>query len=96
MDDRNTAKCRNEIAYRALLESIRDRALRFLQVAPAMERRGEIQLLSRTSAISACEPEICSIELATRTDTVTVRCHTCKRGGLWRIPEQESPYVECP
>ena len=90
MDDRKAAKRRKEIAYRELLESIRDRALRFLQVAPAMERRGEIQLLNRTRDISACQPEICSIELAAGTDLVRVRCHTCKRGGLWRIPGQGS------
>ena len=90
MDDPNAAKRRKEIAYRELLEAIRDRALRFLQVAPAKEHRGEIQLLSRTRDISACQPEICSIELENRTDLIRVRCHTCKRGGLWRILKQES------
>lgn len=86
MDDR---KRRREQAYRDLLHTIRDRALRFLQVAAAMESRGEIEPLTRSREISACQPEICSIELLTRNDLVVVRCHTCKRGGTWRVPERE-------
>ena len=86
MDDRNAAKRRKEIAYRNMLDAIRDRALRFLQVAPAMERRGEIEVIARTREVTACKPEICSIELAKRADLIIIRCHTCKRGGSWRAP----------
>ena len=78
-------KRRREQAYRDLLESIRDRALRFLQVAPAMEDRREIEVIARSREVSACDPELCSIELMKRGDRVIVRCHTCKRGGTWRI-----------
>jgi hypothetical protein len=78
-------KRRREQAYRDLLESIRDRALRFLQVAPAMEDRREIEVIARSREVSACDPELCSIELGERGDRVIVRCHTCKRGGTWRI-----------
>ena len=83
MDDR---KHRREQAYRNLLDAIRDRALRFLQVAPAMESRGEIEVVTRSREVTACQPEICSIELVSRGERVIVRCHTCKRGGIWRIP----------
>jgi hypothetical protein len=78
-------KRRREQAYRDLLESIRDRALRFLQVAPAMEARREIEVIARSRAVSACDPELSSIELVKRDERVIVRCHTCKRGGTWRI-----------
>ena len=82
LDDR---KRRREQAYRDLLESIRDQALRFLQVAPAMEDRREIEVIARSREVSACDPALCSIELVKRGDRVIVRCHTCKRGGTWRI-----------
>jgi hypothetical protein len=87
MDD---PKRRREQAYRDLLHTIRDRALRFLQVAPAMEIRGELEVIARSRDISACQPEICSIELLTKNDLIIVRCHTCKRGGSWRYHGQPS------
>jgi hypothetical protein len=80
----NDRKRRREQAYRDLLDGIRDQALRFLQVAPAMESRGEIELVTRSREISACQPDICSIERLTRRGLIVVRCHTCKRGGSWR------------
>ena len=86
VDDR---KRRRDQAYCDLLQSIRDRALRFLQVAPAMERRGEIEAVTRSREVSACRPEICSIELLRRGNQIIVRCHTCKRGGTWRYIRQE-------
>ena len=82
MEDR---KRRREKAYYELLDAIRDRALRFLQVAPAMEDRREIEVVARSREVSACRPEICSVEMLTRGDRIIVRCHTCKRGGTWRI-----------
>lgn len=84
MDDRDAARRRREQAYRDMLEVIRDRALRFLQMAAAMEGRREIELIARTREVSACDREICSIELLNRNDLIIVRCHTCKRGGSWR------------
>ena len=89
VDDR---KHRRDQAYRDLLQAIRDQALRFLQVAPAMERRGEIEAVAHSREVSACQPEICSIELLRRGDQIIVRCHTCKRGGTWRrlYPESDT------
>lgn len=84
MDDREAERRRRGQSYREMLEAIRYRALVFLQVAPAMEGRREIEMIARSPAISACEPDICSIELMTRNDLIIVRCHTCKRGGSWR------------
>jgi hypothetical protein len=86
MDDSGEARRRREQAYRNLLDRIRDRALRFLQIAPAKEGRRELELMTYKPAVTACEPEICSIEMVIRNDLIIVRCHTCKRGGTWRVP----------
>ena len=84
MDERGEARRRRDPKYREMLEAIRDRALRFLQVAPAMEGRREIALIKLMKATSPCDPDICSVELLRRADLIIVRCHTCKRGGTWR------------
>jgi hypothetical protein len=73
-----------EQAYRDLLESIRDRALRFLQMAPAMEDRREIEVIALSREV--CDPGLCSIELVERGDRAIVRCHTVSESASLQSP----------